>query len=104
MFTFSTVGRVNGMSPSRDNRTVYIRLIADPVVGVDLLNDEEPDTIDIAAVKDLLPPGISIDTRISIEGSGCIAARAWTDPNKPGAKSKIIHNTRLQARTIKIAK
>lgn len=104
MFTFQTIGRINGMTPSRDGRMIYLKLIADPVTGVDIQQDEEPDTLDLACSKDLLPAGASIDTRIHVEGSGAIAARQWRNPSQPNARLKIIHNTRLQARSIKLAK
>jgi hypothetical protein len=104
MFSFQSIGKVTGLSTSRDGRTAYLKLHADPVPGVDLMDDEKPDVVDVACAVDLLPPGCGLGTRVQIEGSGAIAAREWLDRNKPGSKPKTIHNTRLQARSIKLAK
>ena len=104
MFTFQVVGVINGLTPSRDGRVLYLKVIGDPQQGVDLANDESPSALDIACPKDLFPAGATFATRVQIEGSGAIGGREWQDPSKPQARSKTIFNTRLQARSIKLAK
>lgn len=104
MFSFQTLGKVSGLHTSRDGRIAYLKLQSDAVPGVDLQDDEKADAIDVACTVDLLPPGCGLGTRVQIEGSGAIAGREWIDRSKPGTRPKTIHNTRLQARSIKLAK
>lgn len=104
MFTFQTTGRINGMTPSRDGKIIYLKIVSDAISGVDLHKDEQVASLDVACAVDLLPPGSSIGTRVGIEGTGAISGREWRPPAAPNSRAKTIFNTRLQVRTMKLAK
>lgn len=105
MFSYQTIGKITGINSSRDGKIAYIDLLCDAQDRtVDLQGDETPDNLNLQCDASLLPPGTGFGTRVQVEGSGVWAAKAWTDPNKVNAKPKIIHNLRLQVRSIKLAK
>jgi hypothetical protein len=102
MFTFQTTGRVVALNASHDNKTVFLRIQADNVPGVDLQADEKPDSLSIAVASGELPAGVTFGTRITVEGGGCDAVKPWKNPTT--GKLKDINNLRLQARSVKLAK
>jgi hypothetical protein len=102
MFIFQTIGRINGMNPSKDSRLVYLKVVADHQPGVDLQPNEAPDALNIACPADGLPQGATIGTRVAIEGTGAHAAHDWVNPRTQ--KAQPITNLRLQARSVKLAK
>ena len=104
MFMFQTIGKVMGQNSSRDGRMAYLKLLSDPQEGIDIDTGETPDVLDVHIPMAMMPQGCGLGTRVAIEGTGAITVRSWTPTNQPGAKPKLIQNTRMQARSIKLAK
>lgn len=104
MFLFQTTGKITGMNTSRDGRTAYVKLLADPQTGLDIDNQETPGCLDLHVPLDLLPQGVGLGTRVAVEGTGANTERSWTKAGEPNARPKIINNLRMQARSIKLAK
>ena len=78
--------------------------MGDPQDGLDIDQNETPDLIDLHVPSSMVPQGCGLGTRVAVEGTGAITAREWIDPKLPGSRPKIINNTRMQARAIKLAK
>lgn len=104
MFTFHLIGKITSLNLSRDGKVGYAKMLCDPVAGLDLREKEEPDLIDLQYESSMMPAGTGLGTRLQIEGTGAITAVEWIDHKQVPPKSKIINNTRMQARSIKLAK
>lgn len=104
MFTFQLIGKVTSLSSSKDGKVGYVKLLCDSVDGIDLRDTEVPDIIDLQFPSSLIPAGCGLNTRLQVEGTGAITVTKWVDHKVSPPREKLINNTRMQARTMKLAK